>query len=382
MTSSADSSPLARNVTRCVDGVTWMDDGAALAPIRNAHAAWCRASSFSTPPREVAARWSHGPRWAAVLQHRDDGRLHNHVPGSVWLTDKARLPQLLAARGLRALAPTTWTWPRHAAAVRARVLRGDPNEWVVKATTHRGVRPLDAQHLPRRTRAAAPVLVQRRVRGTPFANVSSVDLGIYAMLLRDGRTCVHRDVRLVRLARDGAPVRGGRYVTAWDAAASPLAPHARRCRRARAGCALVAALRQAGHDGAATVRRAEDAVLQTAAAAWPRMRRIARAWHLDAARCCFELIRADFLLDADARPWLIEMNASPSMVASCPADASAKAELLRDVFDLLAAASPGAAGPAWRCETTTRGASSARPLPLRSRPLRTAALGGTSAARL
>lgn len=50
---------------------------------------------------------------------------------------------------------------------------------------------------------------------------------------------------------------------------------------------------------------------------------------------CFELYGFDVLLDTDLKPWLIEINASPSMTANTPTDYETKLGLLEDVFTIL-----------------------------------------------
>lgn len=50
---------------------------------------------------------------------------------------------------------------------------------------------------------------------------------------------------------------------------------------------------------------------------------------------CFELYGFDILLDDNLKPWLIEINASPSMTANTPTDYETKLGLLEDVFTIL-----------------------------------------------
>ena len=50
---------------------------------------------------------------------------------------------------------------------------------------------------------------------------------------------------------------------------------------------------------------------------------------------CFELYGFDVLLDDNLKPWLIEINASPSMTANTPADYETKLGLLEDVYTVL-----------------------------------------------
>lgn len=43
----------------------------------------------------------------------------------------------------------------------------------------------------------------------------------------------------------------------------------------------------------------------------------------------------DVLLDAKLKPWLIEVNASPSLTGTTPSDYATKSDLLDDVFTVL-----------------------------------------------
>ena len=50
---------------------------------------------------------------------------------------------------------------------------------------------------------------------------------------------------------------------------------------------------------------------------------------------CFECYGYDIMLDEDLKPWLIEVNASPSLSASTLRDRVLKTDLINDVLDVV-----------------------------------------------
>ena len=50
---------------------------------------------------------------------------------------------------------------------------------------------------------------------------------------------------------------------------------------------------------------------------------------------CFEMYGFDILLDANCKPWLIEINASPSLTTTTSTDLDLKMNLLKDVFNIV-----------------------------------------------
>ena len=50
---------------------------------------------------------------------------------------------------------------------------------------------------------------------------------------------------------------------------------------------------------------------------------------------CYELFGFDVLVDTNLRPWLLEVNVSPSLVAGAPIDQRVKGMLMSDIFHLI-----------------------------------------------
>lgn len=47
---------------------------------------------------------------------------------------------------------------------------------------------------------------------------------------------------------------------------------------------------------------------------------------------CFEMYGYDLLIDSNLKPWLLEVNASPSLTVTTPEDRALKLQVLNDVF--------------------------------------------------
>ena len=50
---------------------------------------------------------------------------------------------------------------------------------------------------------------------------------------------------------------------------------------------------------------------------------------------CFELLGFDIIIDSDLKPWLLEVNITPSFACDTPLDASIKSTVVCDMFNLI-----------------------------------------------
>ena len=57
-------------------------------------------------------------------------------------------------------------------------------------------------------------------------------------------------------------------------------------------------------------------------------------------RHCFECYGYDVLIDDTLKPWLVEVNASPSLTTTTDSDRVIKLSLLRDIYNIVAANVP------------------------------------------
>jgi hypothetical protein len=51
--------------------------------------------------------------------------------------------------------------------------------------------------------------------------------------------------------------------------------------------------------------------------------------------CCFELFGFDIIVDANMKPWLLEVNAGPALSLDNAVDHQIKPDLIKDVIGLL-----------------------------------------------
>ncbi len=101
--------------------------------------------------------------------------------------------------------------------------------------------------------------------------------------------------------------------------------------------ALFALLKQQGHDVDKLWAQMEEVAVKTIISAQPLLAHYHRLCQPNDAYGdrCFELLGMDVLLDEDLRPWLLELNHSPSFHCDAMVDSSIKQPMLQEALDIL-----------------------------------------------
>ncbi|RLW09993.1 hypothetical protein DV515_00002092 [Chloebia gouldiae] len=98
--------------------------------------------------------------------------------------------------------------------------------------------------------------------------------------------------------------------------------------------AVLRYLKQEGRDTAALMANVEDLIIKTLVSAELSIASACKSF-LSHRGCCFELYGFDVLIDDTLKPWLLEVNLSPSLACDAPLDLKVKASMLSDMFTLV-----------------------------------------------
>ncbi|XP_071413902.1 tubulin polyglutamylase TTLL5 isoform X2 [Pithys albifrons albifrons] len=98
--------------------------------------------------------------------------------------------------------------------------------------------------------------------------------------------------------------------------------------------AMLRYLKQEGRDTAALMANVEDLIIKTVVSAELAIASACKSF-LSHRGSCFELYGFDVLIDDTLKPWLLEVNLSPSLACDAPLDLKIKASMLSDMFTLV-----------------------------------------------
>ena len=96
-------------------------------------------------------------------------------------------------------------------------------------------------------------------------------------------------------------------------------------------------LYEQGADADRVMDEIKDIIVKTMIVGQPYMSHIYRSCQPDDYdnSMCFQILGFDIMIDKYFKPWLIEVNQSPSFATDSPLDYEVKKQVLRDSFKLL-----------------------------------------------
>uniref|UniRef100_A0A8C4VQC7 Tubulin--tyrosine ligase-like protein 5 n=1 Tax=Gopherus evgoodei TaxID=1825980 RepID=A0A8C4VQC7_9SAUR len=98
--------------------------------------------------------------------------------------------------------------------------------------------------------------------------------------------------------------------------------------------AMLRYLKQEGRDTTTLMANVEDLIIKTIISAELAIATACKTF-LPHRGSCFELYGFDVLIDATLKPWLLEVNLSPSLACDAPLDLKIKASMISDMFTLV-----------------------------------------------
>ena len=99
--------------------------------------------------------------------------------------------------------------------------------------------------------------------------------------------------------------------------------------------ALKAKYKELGIDSDAVFSRIKDIIVKTLLMAWPHLEHNYKTCCKKNNRQCFQILGYDIMLDKKLKPWLLEVNESPSFNDDTDVDRQIKSGLIEDTFRLL-----------------------------------------------
>ncbi|XP_061650701.1 tubulin polyglutamylase TTLL5 isoform X5 [Phyllopteryx taeniolatus] len=98
--------------------------------------------------------------------------------------------------------------------------------------------------------------------------------------------------------------------------------------------AVLRYLRQEGKDTALLMRQVEDVIIKAVLGAQMQIAGACKMF-IPYQTNCFELYGFDVLIDSNLKPWLLEVNLSPSLACDAPLDLKIKASMIADMLSLV-----------------------------------------------
>ncbi|NXC02025.1 TTLL4 polyglutamylase, partial [Orthonyx spaldingii] len=314
--------------------------------------------------------WGHhmkSPDFKAIREHQK----LNHFPGSFQIGRKDRLWRNLLKMQARCgkkefnFFPQSFILPQDIKLLRKAWEEGASRQkWIVKPPASARGAGIQVIHkwsqLPKRR----PLLVQRYLHKPYLIGGKKFDLRIYVYvtcydplrvyLFKDGlvrfASCKYSSSmeslsnKFMHLTNYSVNKKNTEYKSNLDETACQGHKWALK--------ALWSYLTQKGVNSEAIWEKIKDIVIKTIIASEPYVNSLVKMY-VRRPYCCHELFGFDIMLDENLKPWILEVNISPSLHSSSPLDVSIKGQMIRDLLNLAGFVLPGMDSMASRTQTSS-----------------------------
>ncbi|XP_015724436.1 tubulin polyglutamylase TTLL4 isoform X2 [Coturnix japonica] len=298
------------------------------------------------------------PGFRAIREHQK----LNHFPGSFQIGRKDCLWRNLLKMRTRCgkkefnFFPQSFILPQDIKLLRKAWKEGANHQrWIVKPpASARGV-GIQVIHKWNQLPKRRPLLVQRYLHKPYLIDGRKFDLRIYVYvtcydplrvyMFEDGlvrfASCKYSSSmkslsnKFVHLTNYSVNKKNAKYKSNLDETATACQGHKWSLK------ALWNYLKQKGVNSEAIWEKIKDIVIKTIIASEPYVNSLMKMY-VRRPYCCHELFGFDIMLDENLKPWILEVNISPSLHSSSPLDVSIKGQMIRDLLNLAGFVLPSA----------------------------------------
>ncbi|XP_066044630.1 tubulin polyglutamylase TTLL5 isoform X2 [Chamaea fasciata] len=296
--------------------------------------------------------WTGSHLKPCLLRTLTDVQKVNHFPRSYELTRKDRLYKnvcrMQLAHGFKAfhIIPQTFILPTEFQDFCSTYSK-DRGPWIVKPVASSRGRGVYLINNPNQIVVEDNVLVSRYISNPLLIDDFKFDVRLYVLVtsydplviylyeeglarfatVRYDHTPKNIKNQFMHLTNYSVNKKSGDYVSSDD-------PEVEDYGNKWSMSAMLRYLKQEGKDTAALMASVEDLIIKTLVSAELSIASACKSF-LSHRGSCFELYGFDVLIDDTLKPWLLEVNLSPSLACDSPLDLKIKASMLSDMFTLV-----------------------------------------------
>ncbi|KAM3918235.1 tubulin polyglutamylase TTLL5 [Leptodactylus fuscus] len=276
----------------------------------------------------------------------------NHFPRSYELTRKDRLyknvQRMQQTHGMRNfnLLPQTYLLPGEYQEF-CNTFSKDRGPWIVKPVASSRGRGVYLVNSPSQISADENILVSRYISNPLVIDGFKFDVRLYVLItsydplviylyeegltrfatVRYDRSTKNIKNQFMHLTNYSVNKRSADYVSCDD-------PEVEDYGNKWSMSAMLRYLKQEGKDTAALMSQVEDLIIKTVISGELPIATACKSFQAHRGNC-FELYGFDVLIDGNLRPWLLEVNLSPSLACDAPLDMKVKASMISDMLTLI-----------------------------------------------